>query len=266
MSALEELLSEKREAKLDRIRNKYIKMGVTKAYMEEHPYDSSIFNYFRQKRLLTEAICIDNRWEPTYNGFVTRTNYRFDHVDGEIKYDTHRITKQGEEYVPDHTEEALVLFINNKGNLKALAKAEEKITKYYERYKEKVDDSLDIGMKYFSTFTPDLLEKKLPIAERDNNMFYELFGDIGIYFLIKWLNRLNAPYTIEKLVEEFIVDINKAQEFLEIREDPNYLRSKRCNIDFIKCFFRVLERYSPRGESLRKAYKKVLEEQKGLKK
>ena len=93
-----------------------------------------------------------------------------------------------------------------------------------------------------------------------NNMYFNLYGDIGKRLLIKWLNRLNrTDIDIDTLIVEFKTDIASAKLYLEGNKD--YERSKAYHLELDAVLIRVLERYSPRGKYFHTMYYKDLDKQ-----
>ncbi len=257
MSKLEELMTEIRDTKIETTRDRYIRMGIIHEHLDESPHDISIYKYFDQHRILAKAICIDNRWEPSYNGFVTRTNFKYDEEAKEITFDTHKITKHGNSYFHDGSNEAIERLTTHKGDFEVLAGLDEIIARYYHMYQDKVDAGVEKGMQFIGIMHPNLFEIRLDFAKNHNEMFFMYFGNIGIELLVRWLNKLNEPFNIETLVEEFKNDVDKAQENLELSEDPEYLNSKRMHINFTRVLLGVINRYSPRGKELSSTYRRL---------
>ena len=259
MSKLEELLTEKRNTKLEHTKDRYIRTGIINAHLDNHPHDYSIYRVFSTQRKLVDEICKDHLWEPSYDGFVSRSNYKFDLSSFEITFDTHKITKQGDKYIPDKSPEALERWSSHIKEFNTLSAADDLIETYYSRYQKRVDEGLDIAMKFFNTFQPDRLETRIAVERRLNESFISFYGEVGINLLVRWLNKLNEPYEVESILEQFKKEVNDAIEYMESMRNSNYLRSIKYNHDFTTELLRAIERYSPRGRYLRDAYKKSLE-------
>ena len=264
MSVLQELMKEKRETRLENTRDRHIYFGIVHAYLDEHPNDLSIYDCFRQQNALANIVSNDHRWEPFYGGFLTRTNFAYDEETKEITFDEHRITKAKDgSYVPDQSKLSIEHVNNHIGDFTALAKVDEIIARYYERYSNKIDDGLNKSMNFFRNFREHELELQTYYANEHNKLFFNYYGIIGRELLIKWLNRLNDPNaTIEELATEFRNDVATAELYLEAQEFPGYKKAKAHHLEMSSVLFRVLDRYSPRASHLKNAYRKQLEEQK----
>lgn len=262
MGTIEELIKEQKETKLEIIKDRYIRIGLYHAYADDYGHDFSIYECFRNHRLILEKILADHCWEPAADGFVTRTNFRYDQDSNEIIFDTHKITKEGDKYVPDLTRPAIEKIVSQKKDFIALAEADKAIAKLYSRYQTRVDDGLERVIEFFRNFPPYQVEPQIEYAKNHNQLFFDSYGQVGISLLIRWLNKLSNPFSnTTNLLEEFTKEVNGTKSYLEVKEDPNYLRSKSNHLEFEDVLLRVIERYSPKGEYLSSSYRKSLEQQ-----
>lgn len=261
MKKLEELTKEKRDYKLEQRKDRYIRTGIIQAYLDENPHDLSIYRCFNYQRELTSVICDEHYWEPIATGFVYRDNFKYDPVNFEITFDSHRIQKAKDGwYTPDLSEVSRSYFNEHFGDFTALSKADEIIAKYHSKYQKRVDKGLDIAMEFFNTFRPDLLDQQIHLANSQNEMFLLYYGEVGINLLVKWLNRLNDDIYIENLITEFKMDIKLAKTHMETLDNHYYNNIKSVPIEFENRLLRMIERYSPRGKYFRACLNKIYNE------
>ena len=259
MSKLEDLLTERRNTELEQNKERYIRMSITNAYLDEHPHDHSINRVFHAQRKSVDEICEDHLWEPSSDGFVSRSNFRFDLSTFEITFDTHKITKQDGEYTPDESPVALERWSSHIKEFSTLAALDDIIAEYHSKYQKRVDDGLDIAMNFYNTFRPDRLEKRIAIEKSLDEYFLRYYGEVGISLLVRWLNKLNEPSEVESFLDQFKKEVNDAIEYMESTNNPNYLRSVKHKHDFATDLLRAIARYSRRGRDFSQAYKKSLE-------
>ena len=259
MSVLEELIQERFKTSLQMTRDRYISMCIIQAYYREHDYDKSIHDCFNYHQELIDITSSNHRWEPSKDGYKTRTNFRYDTNKGEIVFTTHRITRGEDRYISDGSDISNKQLNDHIGDFAALVKAEQIIYGYYLKDKE-IIDKLVAAVPMYNKTDPTIIENRIEVETEDNKLFYTAYGTIGKELLIKWLNRLSDEETdIIELISDLKNDLLTAKLYLEAEDKPDYRRVK--NIDFEEFFLRMLVRYSPRGEYLRSTYRKSIGEQ-----
>ena len=256
MKLIEELMMEKEEANVERVKERYIYTNVVDGYTKEFPGDASIQDVFKQREELRRIASSDSKWELISDGFTTRANFGFDEETQEITYDRYYIVKMGGKYVPD-SQKAFEYLEKHIGDFTALSKVEDIIDRYQARYPEP-PRRRRIGFQIDNK----LLDNKTTAAEGYVNMYLRNYGEIGKKLLIKWLNRLNGEgLDLETLLIEFKSDVSSAKLYLDTPDNKEYQKAKASHIDLDFVLVRLLETYSPRGTYFSSKYKQSLEEQ-----
>jgi hypothetical protein len=246
----------------DRIRRTSIKQMIINNYLNDNPYDRSIYKYFHIKHALENKICSDDIWEVTKDGFEARTNFGYDYDNEEITFIRHRIVKKGNHYNTNGTDLANRHLEGNREYLDQLLKVQRIIDSYYEMYKEGIEKEL---AKEDKAREKRLIESSVAYDIKRTKKFILRYGDMGIALLTKWLNKLNDPNrTIEELLEEYLSDTNNAKIYYEAKGDKLYLEGKELGLEFEKELSKELEKYSPRGAKLKFAYLRKISHEKGV--
>ena len=255
MKLIEELIMEKEEANVERLKERYIYTNIVNGYTKEFPGDASIQDVFKQREELRRIASSNSKWELISDGFVTRSNFGFDEKTKEITYDRHYIVKMGGKYVPD-SQVSFDYLEKHIGDFTALSKVEEIIDRYQVRYPEP-------PRRHRVAFQVDnkTLEDKTSVAEGYTNMYLRNYGEIGKKLLIKWLNRLNQDIDLETLLIEFKSDISSAKLYLDTPENKSYQAAKASHMDLDFVLLRLLETYSTKGAFFSSKYKQSIEEQ-----
>jgi len=254
MSILEELIQEKCETSSIITRDRYISMCIIQAYYREHGYNHAINDVFTHHNELVSIISNNQRWEPFTNGYLTRTDYKYDDNQKEITFTTHRIIKQKDKYISDSTDISTEHLNNHIGDFTALAKVDDIIYNYYLKDKEQIDRNVN-SVEAYQNPKQQYIEDRIKQQKEQNDLYFKSYGPIGRELLIKWLNRLNDDTSIEELVSEFKNDVNLAKIYLEKEHNPNYRQSQYNRLDMADILLKILETYSPRGGHLRSLYR-----------
>jgi len=255
MKVIEELMTEKEEAKTENERDRVIYMTIVGEFQKENPSDSSIFDIFTYEQEVRRIATSESTWERVAGGFVYRSNFAFDEEKQEITFDSYYIAKLGNKYVPDGSKVSVDYFTKHVGDFTALDKAEEIIRKYRIKYQDKVNEQLDKYERRKNLYTNNFINR-LDTNDRHTNLYFQYFGSIGKQLLIKWLNRLNRlDIPLETLLIEFKTDVSSAKLYLEGNKE--YEKAKAYHMDLDSVLLRVLRRYSPRGDYF---YSKYIED------
>ena len=255
MRVIEELMTEKEEARIESERDKVVHMTIVGEFQKEKPGDNSIFEVFTHEQEVRRIATSESTWERVEGGFVYRSNFAFDDQTQEITFDSYYIAKLGTKYVPDGSKVSVDYFTKHVGDFAALDKVEEIIRKYRIKYQDKVNEQLDKYERRKDLYGNNFIDR-LHYNESHTNLYFQYFGSIGKQLLIKWLNRLNRlDIPLETLLIEFKTDVSSAKLYLEGNKE--YEKAKAYHMDLDSVLLRVLRRYSPRGNYF---YSKYIED------
>jgi len=248
----------------ERLKRSSIKQMIINNYLNDNPYDRSIYKYFHIKSALENKICFDGIWEVTRDGFETRTNFGYDYDNEEITFIRHRIVKKGNHYNTNGTDLAKRHLEENREYLDQLLKVQRIIDSYYEMYKEGIEEELS---KKDEKREKHLIDSSVEYDIKSIKKYILRYGDMGIALLTKWLNKLNDPNrSLDELLEEYLSDVNNAIIYYEAKQDEMYLDGVKSGINFERELLKRLVQYSPRAKKLESLYIIKKQRERGLKK
>jgi len=212
------------------------------------------------KNELEERITKEFGWEKTIDGFEKRKDFKYNEETHKLTFENNNIKIENGKIISDGKEETDEFIVDSGALLKVYIKNNEIINKYKDKYKEEIERELKRN-KLRLEIRENRIGELIYNTNRHQSLYLQLFGEIGKKLLVKWLNKLNETekpfnelceeFPLDKLYEEFVKDINEANQLYETR----LKNGTHSYVKFESVLLTELEIYNPRGKYLKTMHK-----------